>query len=150
VSQKTSVEANPFSKPASRPAYLSALAVVLILWGAFTSLQFVGFTISALSSGRGPVFLLFFLVYMHLLWWALVAAGIGIFRRAEWSRWVMGAALVGLLVGTAMQPFAREDWTLAKLFVYPFLVWLTFTKRSSAYFGVERPKEGGVVSGEAA
>lgn len=127
-----------FSKPVGRPWYLSALAAILLIWGATTSLQFLGFTVQALSSGRGPAYLLFFFVYMHALWWALFAAGIGIFRGGDWARWLLAAALLGLLLATAFQPFSNDGFTVVKIIFYPVLIWLTFTKRSSAYFSAAR------------
>lgn len=125
---------SPFSVAVERPWYLTALAVAFLLWGAGTSFQFLGFTLSAISSGSGPAYLLWFFVYMQVLWWSLFVAGVGIFRGVEWSRWLMSAALVGILVGTSFPPFAVEGQTLVKVVGYPILIGLTFTKRASAFF----------------
>jgi hypothetical protein len=125
---------SPFSSPIERPWYLTMLAVLLLLWGAGNSLQFMSFTVGALSSGRGPAYLLFFFIYMHVLWWALVVAGIGIFRGADWARWVMSGALIGLLIGTALQLFTPQSGIFIKVIAYPLIIWLTFTKRASKYF----------------
>ena len=133
---------SPLSSPIGRPWYLTTLAVLLLFWGAGSSLQFMGFTFEALSSGRGPAHLLFFFAYMHVLWWALFIAGIGILRGTDWSRWVMSAAMIGLLVGTAFQTFAPQSGVLIKVVAYPLLIWLTFTRRASKYFASKTPASG--------
>lgn len=138
MENQTGTQPAPSSTSVVRPRLLTALAVILILWGAATSLRFIGFTIEAVSSGRGPARLLVFFVYMHVLWLALVAAGAGLLRGDEWSRWVLAAALLGLLVGTAMQPPALDGSAFIKAVVYPFLVWIPFTKRANAFFAAKQ------------
>ena len=122
----------------TKPWYLFLLAVLLMMGGAVNSFLAMGVTVVALSGGRGSAVFLFLLVYMHVLWWALVVAGFGISQGFEWARWVMSAALVGLFLGTVLQPGGTLVAGVTYLILYGIAIAATFTPRASAYFALRK------------
>lgn len=118
----------------SRPWYLTVVAILLVIWGLSMTLVFLPGTLSAIASARGPWFPLAFTCLMQVVWVAILASGIGLYKGAPWARPLLIAALIAMVAATAIPAFRTEDWILSKLIIYPLLVWSTFTRRASAFF----------------
>ena len=115
-----------------RPVYLTVIAVGLVIWGVVLTALFVPKTVAIVTSGKGPLLLVLFMLYMHSLWICIAAAGIGIFRAARWSRWLLVGALVGLLASTLIK--FEFSGLIEKEIVYGLLVLALFTGRADDYF----------------